>query len=61
MFTDIITVLSRTLQEQDFSVAQIALLHLLYELDSPSKKIAQELEISASSMSRLTDQLVQLN
>jgi len=58
MFTDVIAALSRTLQEEDYSVAQVALLHLLDAGPMSSKDAAARLALSAPALSRLVDDLV---
>jgi DNA-binding MarR family transcriptional regulator len=61
MFTEIMAALCRTLQEQDYSVAQVALLHLLDRGPMSSKDAAARLALAAPAMSRLADDLVKRN
>ncbi|WP_437754565.1 MarR family winged helix-turn-helix transcriptional regulator [Sorangium sp. So ce1389] len=60
MFSRIIAGLARTLHEEDFSVAQIAALHLV-DQEGPMRvtALAASLGLSASAGSRLADGLVQ--
>ncbi|WP_438005960.1 MarR family transcriptional regulator [Sorangium sp. So ce321] len=60
MFSRIIAGLARTLHEEDFSVAQIAALHLV-DQEGPMRvtALATSLGLSASAGSRLADGLVQ--
>ncbi|WP_437811078.1 MarR family winged helix-turn-helix transcriptional regulator [Sorangium sp. So ce1078] len=60
MFSRIIAGLARTLHEEDFSVAQVAALHLV-DQDGPMRvtALATALGLSASAGSRLADGLVQ--
>jgi DNA-binding MarR family transcriptional regulator len=60
MFTRIITGLSRTLRDEELSVAQLAALHLLDQGKTSSvSSLGAELELSPSAVSRLVDGLVQ--
>ncbi len=60
MFTRIITGLSRSLRENEFTVAQIAALHLVDQQGMMRvSALAEELGLSASAGSRLIDGLVQ--
>jgi DNA-binding MarR family transcriptional regulator len=60
MFTGIITALARSLREEDFSLAQIAALHLLDQQGSWRVTVlADALGLSPSAGSRLADGLVQ--
>lgn len=60
MFTRIITALARSLREEDFSLAQIAALHLLDQQGSLRvTALADALALSPSAGSRLADGLVQ--
>lgn len=60
MFSRIIAGLARALHEEDFSVAQVAALHLV-DQESPVRvtALATSLGLSASAGSRLVDGLVQ--
>ncbi|WP_441290746.1 MarR family winged helix-turn-helix transcriptional regulator [Sorangium sp. KYC3313] len=60
MFSRIIAGLARALHEEDFSVAQVAALHLV-DQDGPVRvtALATSLGLSASAGSRLADGLVQ--
>lgn len=60
MFTRIITALSRSLREEDFSLAQIAALHVLDQQGAMRvTALADTLALSPSAGSRLVDGLVQ--
>ena len=60
MFTRIITGLARTLRDEEFTVAQIAALHLVdQEGTLRVNALAEALGLSASAGSRLVDGLVQ--
>jgi DNA-binding MarR family transcriptional regulator len=60
MFTRIITGLARTLRDEEFTVAQIAALHLVdQEGTLRVSALAEALGLSASAGSRLVDGLVQ--
>ena len=60
MFTRIITGLSRSLRENEFTVAQIAALHVVDQQGMMRvSALAEELGLSASAASRLIEGLVQ--
>lgn len=60
MFTRVITALSRTLRDEELSVAQVAALHLLdQEKTSSVTALGAELALSPSAVSRLVEGLVQ--
>lgn len=60
MFTRIITALARTLRDEALSIAQVAALHILDQQGtSRVSDLAEQLGMSASATSRLTDALVQ--
>ena len=60
MFTKIITALARTLRDEALSIAQVAALHILDQQGtSRVSDLAEQLGMSASAASRLTDVLVQ--
>jgi DNA-binding MarR family transcriptional regulator len=60
MFTRVITALSRTLRDEELSVAQVAALHLLDQGKTSSvTALGAELGLSPSAVSRLVDGLVQ--
>ena len=59
MFTRIIAGLARTLREEELSIAQVAVLHLLDERGTMrATELVLELERSAPAVSRLLDDLV---
>jgi MarR family transcriptional regulator, organic hydroperoxide resistance regulator len=59
MFTRIITAVARTLREHDLSVGQLALLYLLDERAALRiSDVAEELDLSLPTTSRLVDDLV---
>lgn len=60
MFTRIVAGLSRTLRDEDLSVAQLAAIHVVDDAGELGQSLlAAELGLSASATSRLVDGLVQ--
>lgn len=59
LFTEILTSLSRVLRDQNLTIAQVAVLHVLdLEPDVRSTSLVERLGLSASAVSRLVDDLV---
>jgi DNA-binding MarR family transcriptional regulator len=58
MFTDVLAALARSLKEDELSVAQVALLHLVDRAPASSKELSDRLGVAAPAMSRLVDDLV---
>jgi len=58
MFTDVVAALSRTLREEELSVAQVAMVHLLDRAPASAKELGEQLGVPPPAMSRLVDDLV---
>ena len=58
IFTDVIVALARTLREEDFTVAHVALMHLLDPAPLSSKDAAERIGAEPPAMTRLVDDLV---
>src|SRR4051812_39361450 len=59
MFTNIIRSLARFLSQSDFTISQIAALHIVHQKESLSvQALSDELDLSISATSRLVQSLV---